>query len=98
MKFGDFIKCPKCGKVVDPTNVIINRANIKNDSQEDYFKEESKLCRDYDNIFINGVCNNCYNKFESMIILDIKPIESYSAKDRSSLVMLDDNAHEDKNN
>lgn len=89
MKFGDIIKCPKCGEVINGDTIIIKRDNIINEDAPSYFSEdEKKLCREKDNLFIKANCEKC-GPFRAMIIVDVKPVACYTAEDNSNLVMID---------
>ncbi len=86
MKFGD-IKCTKCGGIVDKSTIIVLRDNIKNDDAEDYFADvvDKTLCRDVDNLFVKGTCSKCKSPVFSMVVLDAKPTDYYSADNLSKL-------------
>ena len=91
MKFGDIVTCPTCGKVVKESSITIRRSNLINEGRErDYFEgDNEKLCRKEDNIFIKAFCEDCNKKFDGMLLVDIRPVQYYSAESRDQLVMVD---------
>ena len=88
---GEIIKCPYCDTEIDVSTVEILRSNLLNESskEEDYFEgNDETLCRKNDNVFTKCLCKNCNKSFETMILIEVKPIKYFSAESRSDLVML----------
>lgn len=90
MRFGDIVKCPECKKVVGGENIIIKRNNILNEDKPSYFsEEEKKLCREKDNLFLKVKCPDCNKAFRAMVVINVEPVDCFTADDNSNLVMID---------
>lgn len=91
MVFAEDILCPECNEPIKPETIVIKRANLLNENnKDDYFAgEDEKLCRKEDNLFIKCYCDKCEKSFESMVLVEVKPIKYYSAKTRAGLAMIE---------
>ena len=89
-----FLVCPFCNEFTDPKDVVIDRQCIRNEDNDEFMnnntdeKDKVLICRSHDTIFAKCKCSSCNKEYITMFTLEVKPIESYNAENRSKLITM----------